>query len=97
MSKMSLIGQAALPGPTGIAINPVCGSVVVTCIDHAIYRIDEGGAMVLAGCPGNAGFVDGEASLARFNQPMGLAINEEGMIVVTDTNNHAVRLITPEG
>lgn len=47
----------------------------------------------------NSGFVDGSASVAKFNDPLGLAIHktESGYtIIVADAVNHAIRLVDYE-
>jgi hypothetical protein len=48
----------------------------------------------LAGPPGDA---DGPASAARFNEPVGLAIDGAGNLYVADQYNALVRKITPDG
>ncbi|HEX8169272.1 MAG TPA: RHS repeat-associated core domain-containing protein [Thermoanaerobaculia bacterium] len=40
---------------------------------------------------------DGVGPAAGFKQPMGLAFNQRGEIVVADTGNHKIRLVTPTG
>jgi len=44
-----------------------------------------------------SGFVDGVGSLARFNYPSGMAIDNEGNLYVSDYSNHSIRRITPDG
>ena len=46
---------------------------------------------------GTAGFSDGPAASARFNNPQGVAVMEDGAIVVADTDNHRIRRIAPDG
>ncbi|KEQ26267.1 stalk domain-containing protein [Paenibacillus tyrfis] len=41
----------------------------------------------------SGGFADGSASDARFNFPMGLALTEEGGLVIADSQNHAIRYL----
>jgi len=50
----------------------------------------------LAGYPGNSG-VDGTGSEARFNQPSGVAVDGAGNVYVADTQNQAIRKVTPAG
>ncbi|WP_432117279.1 NHL domain-containing thioredoxin family protein [Streptomyces sp. bgisy032] len=40
---------------------------------------------------GARGFADGDASTAAFNEPQGLALLDDGSVVVADTVNHALR------
>lgn len=51
----------------------------------------------LAGSPQVSGTDDNTGSLARFNQPWGLALDGDGNIYVADALNHAIRKITPGG
>jgi NHL repeat len=75
--------------------------------NHTIRRIDwqlsfEGcpqGKRVttLAGAAGQPGSADGTGSAARFNTPRGVAVAPDNSIYVTDSGNHTVRRITPDG
>ena len=51
---------------------------------------------VLAGC-GRPGHVDGAGTAAALNRPNGVAVDPEGSIYVTDSGNHCVRRVTPDG
>lgn len=43
---------------------------------------------------GEAGFADGDAGEARFRQPHGLAVSEDGStLYIADTRNHAIRAV----
>jgi DNA-binding beta-propeller fold protein YncE len=47
---------------------------------------------------GEEGHRDGEAgTVARFADPCGVAVDEDGNIIVADTGNHCIRKITPQG
>ncbi|WP_031513688.1 hypothetical protein [Desulfofalx alkaliphila] len=39
------------------------------------------------------GYRDGDADKALFNRPRGVAIAPDGAIFITDTGNHAIRMI----
>ena len=43
------------------------------------------------------GFANGQGEAARFNGPEGMALAANDEIVVADTNNHAIRVVTPGG
>jgi sugar lactone lactonase YvrE len=47
--------------------------------------------------PLGGGFADGPALDAQFHDPMGLAIDEQGNLYVSDWGNHRIRMITPGG
>lgn len=61
---------------------------------HVIKKLvlETGDVTVLAGLPGTAGDVDGDPADARFNFPVGLALDGDTLFVA-DTNNHKVRAI----
>ncbi|CAL9469301.1 Thiol-disulfide oxidoreductase ResA [Streptomyces sp. enrichment culture] len=44
---------------------------------------------------GTRGFADGDLATAAFNEPQGLALLEDGSVVVADTVNHALRRLDP--
>ncbi|MDR1849824.1 MAG: hypothetical protein LBQ75_07275 [Zoogloeaceae bacterium] len=46
---------------------------------------------------GEPGFADGKGSAARFNQPHVIVIDAMGKLLVADTGNRRIRIITPEG
>ena len=47
--------------------------------------------------PSNAGSADGPGSTARFNQPIGVALDGTGNVYVADWGNNTIRKITPTG
>lgn len=44
-----------------------------------------------------SGFADGAGAEAQFNFPVGVATDASGNVYVSDTNNHKIRKITPDG
>lgn len=58
-----------------------------------ILRIDgdDKDYTVIAG--GEEGYADGSAATARFCNPQGVAVGEDGTVYVADTENHAVRRV----
>lgn len=50
----------------------------------------------LAGAP-EPGYADGPGSTARFDGPAGLAVGPDGSVVVADTRNNCIRLVSPIG
>ena len=93
----------ALDTPYGIACGPVGegGSVLVYVGCHNSSNLvsfsSPGGApTVFAGC-GRPGHVDGKGAAAAFNRPNGVAMDADGAVYVTDSGNHCVRHVTPDG
>ncbi|MFF5518664.1 thioredoxin-like domain-containing protein [Streptomyces coeruleorubidus] len=59
---------------------------------HQLVELAQDGESVLRRIgSGGRGFADGAAGAASFNEPQGLALLEDGSVVVADTVNHALR------
>ncbi|MBW3624479.1 MAG: SMP-30/gluconolactonase/LRE family protein [Armatimonadetes bacterium] len=89
--------EIALFDPYDIAIAPQ-GDVFFTEYYTGRVRVlkPDGTVRTLAGGI-TPGYLDGPGNRARFNRPMGLALLPNGNIVVADTYNHVIRIVTPSG
>ncbi|WP_309096796.1 NHL domain-containing thioredoxin family protein [Streptomyces sp.] len=59
---------------------------------HQLVELAADGESVLRRIgAGTRGFADGAAGTATFNEPQGLAVLDDGSVVVADTVNHALR------
>src|SRR5687768_1638916 len=89
--------RARFSDPFGVAV-AADGSIYVADAGDAqrIRRITPDG-LVSTVAGGGRGYVDGAASLARFDTPSALAIDAAGVLYVADTGNHVIRRITPDG
>src|SRR5439155_27694 len=66
--------------------------------NNTIRQITPAGVVsTLAGVAGASGCADGTGSAARFNSPLGVAVDSAGNLYVADTNNDTIRKITPGG
>lgn len=82
----------------GIALDTAGNIYLADTQNHCIRKVNPSGvASVFAGSPGLSGFSDGESGDARFNEPVGLVINEAGNLFVADSLNHRIRMILPSG
>lgn len=75
------------------------GNVFVTDHEnHTVRRVTPAGVVTtFAGVAGQKGSADGAGSAARFNYPMGIAVDAMGNVYVGDTDNYTLRKITPVG
>lgn len=65
---------------------------IADALNHCIRSINrEGVVSTVIGIPGRAGYVDGTPDDALFNEPWGVAVDDEGIIYVADTKNKCVR------
>jgi sugar lactone lactonase YvrE len=64
---------------------------------HRILKFTPAGVMSVFAGSGSLGAVDAVGTAASFNNPTDLAIDGSGNLFVSDTNNSAIRKITPGG
>lgn len=89
--------QARFNDPVGVAVGSNGRIVVTEGRTAAIRAIDaQGNVSTLAGGLG-AGYVDGPAAAARFNEPKGLAAATDGTLFAVDRRNLNIRKISPAG
>jgi len=84
---------ALFNAPIGIAVSDSKIFVADTYNDK-IRVIENGKVSTLAGS--TQGFADGNANSAKFDTPSGLAILSDGSLLVADTNNRRLRLISSD-
>lgn len=89
---------AKFNGPGGVAVDGAGNVYVTDTANHTIRFITPGGVVTtLAGQPGTPGTTNGSGPAARFNAPEGIAFHPDGSLLVTETNNHVIRKVTPLG
>jgi sugar lactone lactonase YvrE len=87
---------AAFHTPSGIAFDRDGNLIVADTGNNAIRKVSmQGVVTTLAG--GAAGFADGPAGQARFNGPIGVAVDKAGNVFVADTYNDRIRRIGVDG
>lgn len=89
--------EGLFSSPEGVAAN-VFTVYVADAGNHTIRTITPTGVVAtLAGLAQNSGSSDGLGSMARFQYPAGLALDNQNNLYVADTDNHTVRLVSPAG
>lgn len=84
--------------PAGIAFDPVGNLYIVDSHNHVLRFVTPGGlVLTLAGAPGDGGFNNGAANLARFYYPSDLAVDAVGNTYVADAGGYMIRKMTPGG
>ncbi len=89
--------QAQFNTPSGIALDAGGNVYVADTGNHVIRRIAVDGTVSTLAGDGQRGFVDGPAAQARFDGPMGVAVDAGGRVYVADTYNDRIRVIEPDG
>jgi sugar lactone lactonase YvrE len=91
--------SAALDTPTGLALSPDGVFLYVADFNNnVIRRINLSTNLVetFAGTS-DAGTEDGPALVATFDGPIGLAVDTDGTVYVSELNNSDIRMIDPSG
>jgi hypothetical protein len=90
--------HARFSSPVGVAVDSVGNVYAADYWIHTIRKITSAGVVsTLAGLAGFAGTNDGTGSNARFNGPLGVAVDSAGTVYVADYDSHTIRKVTPAG
>lgn len=89
--------SAHFHNPQGVAVSEDGDIFVADTMNHRIRKISPSGEVTTLAGSGAAGFADGLGIAAQFYCPTSVAIIQKRWVVVADTNNHCIRMITPEG
>ncbi len=92
-------GSAArFSDPSGVAVDSVGNVYVADYSNDVIRKITHAGVVTtLAGSAGQQGSSDGSGSAARFDGPLGVALDSDGNLYVAEYWNEEIRKITPSG
>jgi sugar lactone lactonase YvrE len=83
--------------PRGVAVDGEGSIIIVDYYNHSVRKISPDGIVSTLAGSGRHGLVDGAGAAAQFSYPIGVAVDGEGSIIITDAGNHSVRKITPDG
>jgi sugar lactone lactonase YvrE len=83
--------------PIGVAVDGEGSIIIADSGNHRVRKITPDGTVSTLAGSGSAGFADGAGAAAQFSSPIGVAVDDEGSIIIADYNNKRVRKITPDG
>lgn len=90
--------RAKLARPHDVALAPDGSLIVADTANQVIRRVDPDGTIVtIAGTGARGAAVPTRAASARFREPSGVAIDQDGSVLVADTGNDALRRIDVDG
>ncbi|HXD78109.1 MAG TPA: NHL repeat-containing protein [Puia sp.] len=89
--------EAAFNFPSGVAVDTSGQVYVADSYNNIIRKVAPTGFVSTLAGDGTRSYKDGEGQAARFNHPYGIATDTAGNIVVADTYNNRIRMITPAG
>jgi len=84
--------------PLGVAVDSTGTVYVADTGNDTIRKVSPAGVVTtLAGLAFWSGSVDGTGSAARFNYPVGVAVDSAGNVYVADSGNATIRKVSPAG
>lgn len=90
--------QAQFNSPHQMCIDSENNIYVTDTNNHCIRKINlkTGFVSTVAGIPQSSGYVNGTSESAKFNKPVGLCIDQNDILFVGDSENHAIRRVAIE-
>ncbi len=90
--------EAMFNNPCQLCIDNDYNMYIADRDNHCIRKIvmSTGYVSTVAGIGGEAGYVNGTNEIAKFNKPIGVTVDSEGVLYVSDSENYAIRRVAVE-
>jgi len=88
---------ARFNAPMGIDVDAAGNAYVADYNNHRVRKITSEGVVTTLAGTGKAGFKNGTGKIAQFYRPKGIAVTDDGIVYVSERDNHRIRRITPDG
>ena len=99
--KISPTGQvttlASVQSPNGLEVDDSGTIYVANFNANRIEKVTSTGTVTTLAGQGSAQSLDGTGTAARFNRPLGLTIDKNGDIYISEGNGHRIRKVTTAG
>ncbi len=94
-----LAAGSLLSGPQDVAIGPDGTVYIADTENHRIRAVSRDGRIRTVAGVGLPGFFGDspDATLSALNRPAGVTVDSTGTVFFSDTDNHLVRMIPPDG
>ncbi len=90
-------GDAQFHTPSGIAVDKEGNIFIVDTGNNRVRRLTPDGEVATVAGAAGAGFRDGPAAEAQFDGPVGIAIDNDGNLIIADSYNDRIRKVGKDG
>ncbi|MFL5752359.1 MAG: T9SS type A sorting domain-containing protein [Bacteroidia bacterium] len=94
-----LATAATFTGPNGVATDGSGNTYIVDGANHRVRKVSSTGVITAFAGTGTSGFSGdgGQATLAKLNNPVGVAVDGSGNVFICDALNYRIRKVNTSG